>query len=245
MPIYDPGHVEYNIAQGHIHLVMDGGEKLPAYWAHPRLGNRFPAVALIHDWWGLTHMVRRLANLFAQTGYYVIVPDLFNGRSTDDPTVAMEMVKRLGDKGYPRIHEALSVLENHHHVNKHVAAVGMGMGGSLAFEAAIERADLEAAVAFSGFPQRYLGAFKKANTPIFACYGEHEPYVSPSDIKKLLKEFQSKKTLATHKLKIVPELGHDFFSANPTDVQREMTRLVINETFDFLDAHLEGPDDAR
>jgi carboxymethylenebutenolidase len=242
MPIYEPDHVEYSIAQGHIQIVLDSGDKLPAYWAHPKLGDKFPAIAIIHDWWGLDDEVRRIANLFAQTGYYVIAPDLFDGRTTNDPQQAIELVKRLKDGGYPRIHQALGVLEHHHHVNKHVAAVGIGMGGSLAFEAAIVRGDLEAAVVYGGFPQRYFGRFKEANTPIYAFYGEHEPHISPADIKKLLLELEaaSKAKGIANKLKIVPGLGHEFFSKDFNEERRRMSRLVLKETFDFLDDFLEG-----
>jgi carboxymethylenebutenolidase len=239
MPIYEPDRVEYTISTGHVQIVMDNGVQLPAYWAHPQIGLKFPGVAVVHDWWGLTDIIRRIANLFAQMGHYVIVPDLFNGVTARMPQDAIRLVERLGDHGYPIVHSALSVLETHHHCNEDVAAVGVGLGGSLAFEAAIVRDDLEAAVAFSGFPHRYYGRFKTSNTPICAFYGEQEPHISANDIQRLRDELES--TDWAHEIHIINELGHEFFSEALTAEQRRHSREVLKHTLTFLDNHLSGP----
>ena len=241
MPVYDPDHVEYSITSGHIQIVMDDGGQIPAYWAHPSLGSKFPAIALVHDWWGVTPIFRRLANLFAQMGYYVVVPDLFDGKVTSDPKEAMSLVEKLGDRGYPRVHTALGVLEHHHQSNRDVAVIGMGMGGSLAFEAAIERDDLEAAVAFGGFPQRYFGRFKDANTPILAFYGSEEPHIKPDVIEKLRHELAASPFKLPHQVEIIQGIGHDFFIDGLTESQRQQGRAALTITTTFLEKFLKGP----
>jgi carboxymethylenebutenolidase len=239
MPIYDPNRVEYGITSGHIQIMMEDGSGLPAYWAHPHLGSAFPAVALIHDWWGITPIIRRVAHWLAQNGYYVIVPDLFDGQMAATPEEALELVRALGENGYPRIDTALGVLENHHNTNSDVAAVGIGMGGSLAYEAAIRRPDLEAAIAFFGFPQRYFGHFAQANTPILAIYGSDEPYVLPPVIEKLRAEFAA--APISHELLILPGVGRQFLQDNPTEDQRQRGRLAFNAALRFLASYLRGP----
>lgn len=241
MPIYDPSHVEYSITSGHIQIVMDSGEQLPAFWAHPSMGNRFPGVALIHDWWGVNSIVRRLANFFAQMGYYVIVPDLFGSKVTESPREAMALVEALGDAGYPRVHTALSALEHHHQCNGDVAAIGLGMGGSLAFEAAIVRKDLEAAVAYAGFPQRYFGRFKDAKTPILAFYGSDEPHVKPPVIAKLRTELAASPQEVRHEVVVLPGLGHDIFMDGLSAAQQQEGRAAISKTLTFLEQYLKGP----
>jgi len=216
MPIYDPDHVEYRIVNGHIRIAMEDGSSLPAYWSHPAVGSSFPGIALIHDWWGITPIVRRMAHLFAQVGYYVIVPDLFDEKVASTPQEAMQLVEALGDGGYQRVHTALTALEQHHHCNRDVAAVGIGMGGSLAFEAAITRTDLEAAIAYYGFPQRYLGLFKEAKAPILAFYGSNEPYVLPTVVERLRRELAE--TSASHEVVVMDGAGHDFFSDNVSQI---------------------------
>lgn len=243
MPIYNPSHVEYSSVSGHIQIVMDDGKQLPAFWAHPKLGSKFPGIALIHDWWGVNDVIRRLADWFAQMGHYVIVPDLFEGKVVTTPQGAMGLVEALGDNGYPRVHSALTVLENHHQCTGNVAAVGLGMGGSLAFEAAIVRRDLEASVAYGGFPQRYLGRFKNADTPILAIYGGDEPHIKPIVIERLRSELSQSKL--EHQVVILEGLGHEFFSDQLPEAQREQGSVALSKTLAFLEKYLHGPSKPR
>ena len=240
MPIYEPDYVEHAITNGMIQIITDDGRQIPAYWAHPKIGRLFPGATIIHDWWGLSDMVRRIANLFAQTGYYVIVPDLFNGKTTTAPNEAMSLVEQLGSAGYPAIHGALSVLETHSQCNGNVAAVGIGMGGSLAYEAAIVREDLEAAIVYGGFLHRYLGRFKDCITPICAFYGSDEPHIPKGEIDKFRKELRNSKLKLPHEVRMIDGLGHDLFSTTLTDAQREKSREVLKHTFEFLDIHLQS-----
>lgn len=240
MPIYEPDHVEYKIDQGHISIVLDDGKQLPSYFAHPQLGGKFPGVVLIHDWWGITTIIRRMANLFAQMGYYVMVPDLFYGKTAIRPKEAMVLVKTLGtDTGYTMIDSALAVLENHHQCNGYVAAIGVGMGGSLAFEAAIKREDIEAVVAYSGFPHRYFGHFKDVHVPVQAFYGSEEPHITPQLIVRLREELAQSK-FESH-VEVIEGMGHELFAEEMPPDQRLKSRDILTRTFDFLDQHLLGP----
>lgn len=240
MPVYNPNRLEYSINQGHVAIIRDDGRPLPAYFSHPDIGgSRFPAVALIHDWWGITNVERRLANLFAQMGYYVIVPDLFAGRVANNAQEALALVESLADDGYPCVDTALVAVEHHAKTNSEVAVIGLGMGGSLAFEAALTRGDLEAAVSLYGFPQRYLGHFKEAKAPILAIYGADEPHVSPAVITQLQSEFAE--SPMEHECVILPDAARDFFTT-PLDLEAENSGTrAWNTMLAFLDRHVPLP----
>jgi carboxymethylenebutenolidase len=233
--MHQPDRIEYNITSGHIQIAMEDGAMLPAYMAHPNIATKFPGIALLHDWWGVTSFIRHIAHLFAQAGHYVIVPDLFNGKTATTREEALQLIDALGSGGYKRINTALRVLENHHMCNANVAAVGLGMGGSLAFEAALVRPDLEAAVAYAGFPQRYLGHFKRGKTPILAFYGSLEPYISRDLIEKLRQELAT--VLLPHEVVILEGAGHDIL----TDDSTPHSAFAVQKTLDFLLLHLGGP----
>lgn len=240
MPFFGSDHIEYPIDIGHIQIVMEGGKQLPAYWAHPRKGSLFPGVALVHDWWGMNDSIRRMANAFAQAGFYVIALDMFDGHLPSTPEEAMELVRSLGDTGYDRLNAALSVLEKHHHCNGYVAAVGLGLGGSLAYEAAIRRPDLEAAISYYGFPQRYFGQFKQANTPILAIYGSAEPHIEPQMIQHLREELSQSSLNLPHEVLIIPNAGRDFFSETSAGASFEAGKIAWNATMHFLEKYLTG-----
>ncbi len=236
MPVYDPRHVEYTIVNGRVSIVTDDGVQIPAYWSHPDLGGKFPAIAIIHDWWGITRLERWMAHLFAQLGYYVIAPDLFDGAVAHSPEEAMVLVRERGARSYGCVDTALRVLENHVRTNGYTAAVGLGMGGSLVFEAAIERTDLEAAVAFYGFPQRYFGRFKDAKTPILAIYGSQEPYVEPALIERLRRELVG--SPLGHEVAVLEGVGRDFLDENLIpDMTNRPGSVAWQKMLAFFDKH--------
>lgn len=242
MPFYDPSHIEYTIESTYVEVVMENGQKFPAFWAHPQLAGRYPAITLVHDWWGLTSIVRRLANLFAQTGYYVIVPDLFDGRRAANAREAMALIQQLGDKeARRRVHAALDVIERHHYSNCDTAAVGMGMGGSLAFEAAISRMDVEAAVAYAGFPRAYMGKFGQCSTPILALFGGEDPHIDPELVEQMQRELAQSPCAELHKVEVIDGMGHEFFNDNVPHSKRVLTRLAFRQSLAFLDSHLQSP----
>lgn len=242
MPIHDSNRVEYAIDSGYIEIVTDSGKKVPAYWAHPRIGHRFSGICLLHDWWGVDTTSRMLANFFAQMGYYVIEPDLFLGETAKTPQQAMRLVEKTQKTRYEAVNATLSVLETHHRINTTVAAIGLGMGGTLAFESAVKRSDLEAAVSFSGFPQQFIGQFSACNTPILAIYGSNEPYTKSSTIQRLKNELSQSLLKDDHDVVIVEGGKHHLFSTEKDPRKQLVSKIAINKTLAFLEKHLEKPD---
>jgi carboxymethylenebutenolidase len=241
MPTHNSGRVEFAIDSGHIEIVSDKGQKVPAYWAHPRVGKKFSGICLLHDWWGLNDISRILVNFFAQMGYYVIAPDMYLGELAHDPKQAMKLLDKTKARHFDMADTALTVLEKHHRTNSRVAAVGLGMGGTLAFEAAIKRKDLEASVAYAGFPQQYLGQFAQANTPILAVYGSNEPYTKPKVVQILQNELSQGTLSEKHQVINIDGAAHDFFTADPDPTSQEIGKAVMTHTLRFLERYIEAP----
>jgi dienelactone hydrolase len=241
MPTHNSGRVEYAIDSGHIEIVSDKGQKVPAYWAHPRIGAKFSAICLLHDWWGLNNISRILANFFAQMGYYVIAPDMFLGQIAHDPKQAMKLLDKTKARHFDMVDASLTVLEKHHRTNSRVAAVGLGMGATLAMEAAIKRDDLEATVAFAGFPQQLLGQFGACHTPILAVYGSDEPYTKAKVIQILQNELLQTELKEKHQVVTIPGAGHDFFNSDPDPTSQAIGKEVMTYTLHFLEKYIEAP----
>ncbi|MBK8026747.1 MAG: dienelactone hydrolase family protein [Chloroflexi bacterium] len=233
MPIYNPTRVEYSIVNGRVSVVADDGTVIPAYWSHPDLVGAFPAVCLVHDWWGISATDRQLAHLFAQLGYYVLIPDLFHGATASTPTEAMDLVRRFGGQAYGLVDRSLGVLEKHHRTNGNVGVVGFGMGGSLAYEAAILRPDLEAAVAFYGLPGRYWGRFKDARAPILAFYGSAEPVVKAEDIERMRAELVESNL--PHEVVVLKGAARAFFRGGVTGTADDPDVIAWERMLAFLD----------
>lgn len=233
-------HVEYEVRAGYIRIVADDGTTFAAYGAQPRLGERFPAIVLLHDWWGLNDAVRMLAVQLAQTGFYVVAPDLFDGKQAANARDAAVLVEEIARKRrFRRVMEAFDVMEAHQHATHRVAVVGLGLGGGLAFRAAIQYPHREAAaVAFSGFPQTYSGQFRNCPVPVMAVFGSSDPLVPAAMIDRLRAEFAASELRDQHRVVVIEGAGHELFPADPSNAERAHGTRALASAVNFLNAHL-------
>ena len=59
------------------------GNQLNGYLAQPEGEGPFPAVLLIHEWWGFNEGMTVLADALAEEGYVVLAADAYRGQVTD------------------------------------------------------------------------------------------------------------------------------------------------------------------
>lgn len=113
-----------------------------------------PGVLLLHSFWGLTSSVKALADRLADEGYTVLVPDINFGEL---PASESEAVDHLGKANPDRL--ASLVLSSAQLLQEKssqptIAAVGFGMGGSMALWASVRlNAIIDRVVSFYGTQQ--------------------------------------------------------------------------------------------
>src|SRR5579859_4683530 len=112
--------VQHQVTSGFINVVAEN-HYLPAFWAHPEIGGTFPALVLIHTWLGLDGYMRRQVRRFAELGFYVIAPDLFDGQVATSDEQGRVLETQFGEVGVAKISAALRALETHNRVNHRVA----------------------------------------------------------------------------------------------------------------------------
>lgn len=145
----------------------------------PSPDGRYPAVLLLHEWWGLNNETVRMADALAADGYIVLAPDLFRGRlaisvpgallltaTTRDERIAADLdAARAYLAGVPEVDGA------------RIAVVGFCFGGTQAMRAGSRWEENGAtAIFYGGDPIResaelgYLGA----SAPVLAIYGAED-----------------------------------------------------------------------
>jgi carboxymethylenebutenolidase len=234
--MYETRRVQHRITSGFINIVA-ASHYLPAFWAHPDIGGSFPGLVLIHEWWGLTAHIRTQVRRFAELGYYVVAPDLFDGQVAHTADQGMALRQQLGEAGPPRIGAALRALETHHRCNGQMAVVGWQLGGELALHAAMHRTDLKAVVAFYAHPDDYLVLMPADETPILAFYGEHDTTITPETVKRMREALA--KSPGRGEVIVYPGATTGFFNEELPTYNPQAAVDAWEKTLEFLDTYLD------
>jgi carboxymethylenebutenolidase len=236
-------HLQHNVTSGNIWVVVDGTKHVPAFWAHPESGGPFPGLVLLHDDRGLGAHMRAVVHRFAEVGYYVIAPDLFEGQKAMTQEVADVLESRFKSLAPPKVTAALSALVTHHKCNSKMAVVGWDMGAELTLQVALEHEDVMAAVAFYGDPGASFGLFSRLKCPLLVIFGE-EDEIARRTQEQLRAELALDKE-SPHEVVVYPNAAHGFYNDLTSDYREEAAANAWNKTLDFLETHQGVPPTPR
>ena len=231
-------HFQYNVTVGYITVVVDAFSQVPAFWAHPQTGGPFPGLILLHDDWGLSEHMRALAHRFAEVGYYVMAPDLFEGQRASNQIQADALEIRYKELALPKVAAALRALETHHKCNSKMAVLGWDLGAEIATKICIERTDIMAGVAFYGDIRHYFDDLAKLECPILQIYGATDPLAAPNvePLREILAASGQ-----PHEVVVYPEADHGFYNDMIPSYHPEATQKAWKKILSFLRTHQGAP----
>src|SRR6202166_4770825 len=108
----------------------------------------FPAIIVIHEWWGLNDWVKDQASKLADQGYEALAIDLYRGKVATTPDMAHELMRGVPeDRARRDLHAAFEFLQAQPNVKKdRIGAIGWCMGGGYALDVALQEPTLAADV---------------------------------------------------------------------------------------------------
>ena len=133
----------------------------------------FPALVVIHEWWGLNDWVKDQASKLADQGYVTLAVDLYRGKVAKTPDEAHEIMRGVPeDRAKRDLHAAVEFLKSQSNVKKdRIGSIGWCMGGGYALDVALQEPDLAATVINYGHLATDPEALKKINAPILGLFG--------------------------------------------------------------------------
>jgi len=174
----------------------------------------FPALIVIHEWWGLNSWVKEQASKFADEGYVALAVDLYRGKVADTQELAHELMRGVPeDRAKRDLGAAFDYLAAQPNVKKdRIGSVGWCMGGGYSLDVALLEPTLAATVINYGHLATEPANLKKINAPILGNFGGQDGGITPEDVKK----FQQALTELGKKndIKIYPDAGHAFENPN-------------------------------
>jgi len=199
----------------------------------------FPALIVIHEWWGLNDWVEQRAGKLADEGYVALAVDLYRGKVADNPDLAHELMRGVpADRAIRDLRAAYDFLASQPGVKKdRIGSIGWCMGGGYSLDAALAEPHLAATVINYGHLATDPAELKKINAPILGLFGGQDRGITPDDVKK----FQQAMEQVGKKIevKIYPDAGHAFENPNNKAGYRpEDAADAWQRTVDFLGATL-------
>ena len=174
----------------------------------------FPALIVIHEWWGLNDWVKEQGSKFADEGYVSLAIDLYRGKVADSPDMAHELMRGVPeDRAIRDLKAAYDFLATQPNVKKdRIGSVGWCMGGGYSLDVALNEPALAATVINYGHLATDTDQLKKIQAPILGSFGGQDRGITPDDVKKFQQSME--KLGKKIEVKIYPDAGHAFENSN-------------------------------
>jgi carboxymethylenebutenolidase len=207
-------------ADGKTVSYKSGDETVQAVLYTPSGKGPFPAVIVIHEWWGLNPWVKDQAAKLSGEGYVTLAIDLYRGKVATTPDEAHEIMRGVPeDRAKRDLHAAFEFLASQGNVKKdHIGAIGWCMGGGYSLDVALQEPTLAADVINYGHLATDPEALKKINAPILGSFGGQDRGITPDDVHKF--EAALKQLGKKVDIKIYDDAGHAFENSNNKDGYR-------------------------
>lgn len=152
--------------------MVDVGE-MRAYLSLPKGQPPFPAVTVIHEWWGLNEHVKYWCDRLAEDGYAALGVDLYGGKVATNRDDAMAYMKGVEEaKGDALLKAAHAFLKDDPRVKaKRRGCVGWCFGGGWSLHLALAAPDLDAAVIYYGRLETDPQRLKAIKAPLLGVFG--------------------------------------------------------------------------
>jgi carboxymethylenebutenolidase len=217
----------------------EDGVTLLGYLARPEGNGPFPAVLMLHEWWGLNEGITELADALAEQGYVVFIPDAYRGRlATQVPFALYLRLSTPEAEIHADLDAGLDYLRGLTDVDPaRVATVGFCFGGEQSLQMSLRRPDdLAATVMLYGSlvtEAAQLGPLR--DHPFLGIFGATDAQIPVSEVRAFEAALNSLNAPAT--ITIYEGVGHAFVTEANYN-QPGAAGEAWQQISDFLAAHL-------
>jgi carboxymethylenebutenolidase len=186
-----------------------------AYVARPQGKGPFPAVIMIHEFYGLNESIVGKAEGLAQEGYLVIAPDTFRGSTTDwIPRAIYQVITHRSEEINQDLDAVFAWAAVQPEVNREkIAVMGFCYGGRASLVYSLHNPDLAATAVFYGSPETDPAVLKTLPGPVLGIFGGTDNSISTESVRAF--EAGLKQAGIPNEITIYPGQPHAFV----TDMQ--------------------------
>ena len=212
---------------------------IKGYLTTPGTEGKYPAIILIHEWWGLNEDIRSRARDFSENGYVALAVDLYDDRATKNRRRAQRLAQRVRgnmEAAFENLKAAVSLLKRHPLVDgTRLASIGWCFGGGWSYQIAKNDLGVKTSIIYYGrFNPR--DDLQKMRAAILGHFAEKDRGIRIDNVRA----FQAKlKSLSgDHEIYIYPDTQHGFANPDNPIYDAEAAKLARKRTLEFLKKYL-------
>ena len=205
------------------------------FLAKPVESGKYPAVVMIHEWWGLNDNIKEMAQKLASQGYIVLAVDLYNNKVGTTSEEARQLMTSFdGDEGIENMNSAIRFLKSEYSVDK-VGSIGWCFGGGQSLNLAVN-SDLDATVMYYGQVISESEKLSNISWPLLGIFAELDQGIPP----KAVREFESSLDELGIKNEIIiyPGVNHAFANPSGDRYSPQEAKDAWNKTLEFFNNNL-------
>lgn len=163
----------------------NGGPDVRAYVAKPEGRGPFPAVIMIHEFFGLNESIVSKADLLVKEGYLVVAPDTFRGSTTSwIPRAIYQVITTKPENINADLDSVYAWLTSQPDVDPNrIATAGFCYGGRASLVYSLHNDQLAATVIFYGSPETDPAVLKTLPGPVLGIFGGADQSIPVEEVK--------------------------------------------------------------
>jgi carboxymethylenebutenolidase len=157
-----------------------------AYLSLPKGTGPFPAIVVIHEWWGLNANIEHWADRLASAGWAAIAVDLYSGTVATTPDDAMAAMKAVDPaKAKATIKAALDFAKSDPRIAATKRAViGWCFGGGWSLQSALAFPELDGVIMYYGQLETDPAKLAAIKGPLLGVFGTQDKGIPPEAVAK-------------------------------------------------------------
>jgi carboxymethylenebutenolidase len=155
-----------------------------AYLSLPSGTGPFPAIVVIHEWWGLNANIEHWADRLASAGWAALAVDLYGGVVATEPDAAMAAMKAVDNaKAAATITAAFDFLAKDPRVlATKRAVIGWCFGGGWSLQTALAHPELDGAIIYYGQLETDPTKLSAIKARILGIFGTRDKGIPPEKV---------------------------------------------------------------
>ena len=205
--------------------------------------NTFPAVVMIHEWWGLNENIKNMAESLAKEGYVVLAVDLYNGQVANTTESAQNLVSKVREnpsESINNLQHAVRYLASLENVNSSkIASLGWCFGGGQSLQLALNTEPgypLAATIIYYGNLVSDQESLSKIKWPVLGIFGDQDKSIPVDSVKQF--EDALNTNGITNEIYIYKGVGHAFANPSGDNYAPQETQDAWQKTVSFLEKYL-------